>query len=419
MPRPTLPIVALWIGAQMGAAHAAAAEGWKLPPLDGNLEGDFSTGLLPGAPALHWSVTMNVPRPRERAIGFAIDGTGTRVRGEATLDPKGDGSWRLTETHLDLAAWWQVFAPKYFPALAGAVVTGTVVFNVGGTVNGGRFAGRAEIEVRDAAIGDPAKGWSLAGVSLRGTLGRLPEFAADEPVRLQFREAAVAGIVFRDGAIDFTLGADGVARVAGAGATVLDGRITLTPFAVGGAQKEIKTTLQFSAVELGGLGKFLPAALSDARGPVSGQIDVSWELGRGLKLANGSLRPDVERPVSITLAPAPGFLTERLPVRFRERFDLLPEWLGPMRLWFAPVNPAYAILRSIEMGESALELTTLDLVVRPDGDPSGRTAHIVVATRPAGKPSEVGSVRFELNVSGPLADFARLLAERRVNIRVR
>ena len=90
-----------------------------------------------------------------------------------------------------------------------------------------------------------------------------------------------------------------------------------------------------------------------------------------------------------------------------------------MRLWFAPVNPAYAILRSIEMGERALDLTTLDLDLHPDGDPSGRTARVVVMTRPAGKPSEVGSVRFELNVSGPLADFVRLLAERRVNIRLR
>ena len=226
-------ILTLWLGVQLAVAQPVPAGAWKLPPLDANMEGDFSTGLLPGAPALHWSVTMNVPRPRERAIGFALDGPGTRVRGEATLDPKGDGTWRLTETQFDLAAWWQMFAPKYFPALAGAVVTGTVVLSGGGTVNGGQFAGRAEIEVRDAAIADPAKAWSLTGLSLRVMLGRLPDLAVDEPVRLRFREAAVADIVFRDGAIDFTLDAANVVRVASAACAVLGGRIALTPFSAG------------------------------------------------------------------------------------------------------------------------------------------------------------------------------------------
>lgn len=418
MPWLRLSIVALGIGAT-GPAPVRAAEGWKLPPLDGELAGDFSTALLPGAPPLRWSLALHAPRPRERAVAFGIEGAGTQVRGEALLNPAGDGTWRLAETQIDLTAWWPVFAPKYFPALADATVTGIIVLNGGGTVTAGRFAGRAEFEVRDASIADPAKAWSLAGLSLRGTLGKLPEIALDEPVRLLFREASVAGIVFRDGAIDFTFAADGVVRVASAECAVLDGRIALAPFAVGGGQKDVRTTLHFSAVELGGLGKFLPAALSDARGPVSGQIDLNWELGHGLKLANGALRPSAERPASITLRPAPGFLTERLPVRLRERFDLLPQWLGPMRLWFAPVNPAYAILRSIEMGESALDLTTLDLDLRPDGDPNGRTAHIVVMTRPAGKAKEVGSVRFELNVSGPLADALRLMTEKRVNIRVR
>ena len=418
MPRLTLLIVALWLGAQAGAAHAATA-GWKLPPLDGNMEGDFSTGLLPGAPALHWAVTMNVPRAHERAMSFAIDGPGTRVRGEATLNSQGDVSWRLTEAQLDVAAWWPVLAPKYFPAMTGLVLTGAVVLDASGALKAGQIAGRAEIELRDAAIADPAKGWSLAGVSWRGALGRLPELAVDGPMRLLFREASVADIRFREGAVEFTVEADGTVRVASAGCAVLDGRIALTPFSAGGAQTHVRTTLQFSAVELGGIGKYLPAALRDAGGPVSGKIDVSWELGSGLKLANGSLRPDVNRPATITLTPIPGFLTDRLPPRMRERFDLLPEWLGPMRLWFAPVNPAYTILRSIEMGERALDLTTLDNDVSPDGDGRGRTAHLVVMTRPAGKPSEVGSVRFELNVSGPLADFVRLLSERRLNIRLR
>ena len=418
MSRFRLLILTLGLGVQTGVA-GVAAENWKLPPLEGNLEGEFSTDLLPGAPVLHWSITVNVPRPRERAVIFAIDGSGTRVRGEALLDPKGDGTWRLTEAQLDLAGWWPVLAAKFFPAQAGLSVAGTAVLVGEGPVKGGQFAGRAEIEVREATIADSTQHWSLGGVALRGTLGRLPELALDEPVRLRFREASVAGIVFRDGAIDFTVEADGTARVASAACAVLDGRIALTPFAAGGGTKEVRTTLQFSAVELGGLGKFLPAALSDARGPVSGQVEVTWELGRGLKLALGAMHPGAERTAAFKLTPSPGFLTERLPVRLRERFDVLPEWLGPMRLWFAPVNPAYAILRSIEMGESALDLTTLDLDLRPDGDPNGRTAHIVVMTRPAGKASEVGSVRFELNVSGPLADLVRLIAEGRVNIRVR
>lgn len=418
MLRLPLFLVALGLGAQSGAAEAAFG-GWKLPPLEGSLEGDFSGALLPGMPALHWSVTPQVPRPRERTIGFAADGSGARLRGEATLDPHGDGAWRLTESPFDLAVWWPVLAAKYFPAQAAWAVAGTAQFTGEGTIRGGEFAGRLEIELRDGAVADAAKTWSVAGVTLRGRLGHLPAIAFEEPLRAQFREALVAGVALRDGVVEFSVAPDGVVRVASAEWGVMGGRIVLAPFAVGGASREVRTTLEFLAVDLGGLGKFLPSALSDARGLVSGRMEVGWDLDRGLTHISGALRPGVEKSASIKLTPSPGFLTERLPVNMRERINLLPEWAGPIRKLFAPANPAYAILRSIEMGEGALDVAAFEFALNTEGDARGRTAHVVAMTRPTTRGTAVDVVRFEFNVTGPLADLVRLLAEGRVNLHLR
>ncbi|MEO6245020.1 MAG: YdbH domain-containing protein [Opitutaceae bacterium] len=409
--------MALWLGA-LGET-STAAETWKLPSVQGTMEGDFSAGLLPGAPGFHWSLRSTKPRMDEQVFVLSIEGAALRARADAVRDLKGDGSWRLIEAEADLAAWWPGLAMSYVPAHAGLEVTGAARLAGEGVLRGGQPSGQIELQVDVAMARDPKQGWSVAGVALRGRLGELPALTTTEPFLLQFREAALAGVALRDGVVKLALPGDGTLRVTSATCAMLDGRVALTPFTVDLAKNKVRTTVDFTDVELSGLAKFLPPALAEARGRVSGQLEVVWDLQRGLTVASGGLRPGASGFAAITLAPAPGFLTDRLPANMRERIQLLPEWMGPVRKLFAPANPAYPILRAIEMGESSLDLTALEVGVSLDGDARGRSAHIVATTRPTTPGTAVGSVRFEFNVTGPLADFARLLAEGRLNLHVR
>ncbi len=418
MLRLLVSVVVLCLAARMGAAQPLPGS-WKLPVIEGRLEGDWSEAISPGGPALHWSITATAPRSRERALALGVDGSGVKLRVEATLDPQGDGAWRSSEAQLDLAVWWPVLAAQFFPAQAAWDVRGAVQVAAEGTMRDGQIAGRLELDVRDAALGDAAKVWSVTGIAVRGQFGHLPSFALDEPVRVQFREAVIAGVALRDGTVEVALAADGTVRVTRAECGVLEGRITLTPFELKPGQREVRTTVEFTAVDLGSLGKFLPSALADARGLVSGRMELGWDLSRGLTVASGALRPGGGKSAAIKLTPAPGFLTERLPLNMRERISLLPEWLGPMRKLFAPANPAYPILRAIELGESSLDVTEFEIGLSLDGDARGRSAHIVAMTRPTVRGTVVDSVRFEFNVTGPLADLVRLLAGGRVNLNLR
>ena len=48
------------------------ASGWKLPPLDGELTGEFNAMMLGGAPKVKWKTTVHTEKPRERAVTFEL-----------------------------------------------------------------------------------------------------------------------------------------------------------------------------------------------------------------------------------------------------------------------------------------------------------------------------------------------------------
>jgi hypothetical protein len=141
---------------------------------------------------------------------------------------------------------------------------------------------------------------------------------------------------------------------------------------------------------------------------------VSWSAAAGVTAGDGRLQIAPGEVASLRLSVAPGFLTSKVP----RRLALLPAWLGPIARAFSPENPAYETLRAIETGEMRLELNSLDVGLQPEGDPAGRTARVILTARPA-KTDVVESVRFEINVAGPLADVVRMGLEGRVNIHSR
>jgi hypothetical protein len=415
--------IAWLLGCAMGFVRAVAAESVPprpLPPLTGELTGNFQSLTLPGAPALHWTLNLrDGANAAERIADIVVDGTGTHARIEWRFDAAGGGTWRVQESQFDLALWFPLLAPQYLPKLASAIVEGHAALTGEGTLHDGKLGGRVHVDLRDGAMHDAAAAWSVTGIGLQGTLAELPGVTTDGPVKLTFREAKSNGIIAHDGVINFAIDAANIVQVASATCTLMDGRVALTPFAVGVARPEVKTNVDFSGVELGRLAAFLPSVLAEARGPVSGQVELTWSLADGLKFANGSLRPRPNETATIKLSPAPGFLTSRLPEKLRERIDLLPKWTGPLRQLFHPKNPAYDTLRDIEMGRMPLEVKTLTIDVQPAGDANGRTARIVVSAKPAGAESAVDAVRFEINVTGPLADFVLLALKGQLSVHLR
>jgi len=431
------PLRRLVLAALVGSAVAAPTR-WALPLVEGELAGDFTALKFSAAPVLHWTLALHSDRATGGRTGsFEITGEGTRARGEVRADATGEITWHLAEARLDLARWSAALDPVIGAQLAGASLSGALLASGDGAWHEGRMTARFQIAVRDAAIHGPQNAWSISGVALDGAL-TWPQLASDGAWRATFREATSAGVSARDGQIEFVLdprrtsGAASVAgqvrfatstgrtiRVTSAQCRLMDGRVALAPFTVALAKPDVKTQLSFAGVQLGGLAKFLPAMLAEARGPVSGKIDVGWTRAGGLVFADGTLQPRETEFASVRLAPSPGFFTARLPAHVRERIDLVPDWLGPIKRWFAPKNPAYDTLRAIEMGEMPLQVQAVDVHVQPEGDANGRTARIVVSARPAVSGSAVDSIHFEINVTGPLADFVRLALEGRLSVHAR
>jgi hypothetical protein len=408
--------IALSLSGALDAAEPLAPANWKLPPIDGELSGDLALQALATAPPLHWSMKVRTDKPRERVVELDVTAPGVQVHLNALLDPFGNGTWQVNGTDLALGEWWSVLKPFLSGKIAEGSAEGILSVNGRGTLQSGALAGAMGLEMREGAFHDAGNTWSVTGVTLAAHLAELPAIATREPVRVTFHEITASGIALRDGAVEFLIEPDRTVRILGARGNLMNGRIELSPFAIRPRQSRVTTTLHFESVELSGMARFLPSVLAEATGPVSGQVEVSWDLNEGLKLANGSLQPRPLESASIKLAPSPGFLTSRLPERVREKIDLLPTWLGPIRKLFMPKNPAYETLRAIEMGEMALEVKTLVVEVNPEGDVSGRTARVVVMARPTAAGSAVDSVRFEINVSGPLADLVRLGLEGRLKV---
>ncbi|MDO8539441.1 MAG: hypothetical protein Q7S40_03305 [Opitutaceae bacterium] len=402
------------------AAGRAASVPSSLPPVSGELSGEFTPLKISGVPALKWKVSLRAgPAAAPRHADLEINGPGTAVRGEAIVDTWDAASWRVSDARIEVAPWFAALAPMLGTALTGMTAEGTATIGGSGTLNAGKFGGQIEMNWRDGALRNSTAGWAITGVTVHGKLAQLPALASDGPVTLTFREANGAGIVARDGRIEFSVDFHRRVHVLRATMGLMEGRVAFTPFVFDPDKPEVQTDAEFEHVELSRFAAYLPAVLAEARGPVSGRMQVNWSVKDGLRSASGTLRPETAVAASIRLAPSPGFLTSRLPENVRERIDLLPSWFGPIRKLFRPVNPAYETLRAIEMGESRLELKTLELSVSPGGDINGRTARIVLMAKPSANESVVDSVRFEINVNGPLADLVKLGLEGRVKMHAR
>jgi hypothetical protein len=410
----------LWGALLLASGSAGAAAPATLPPVSGELSGQFTVPKFPGAPPLQWKLSLGEgDAAGVRRAGLQVEGAGTFLRGEVLLEEWDSARWRIAEGRVDIASWFSTLATFVGEPLSGVTAEGLALLNGSGTWQDAAVRGRVEFELRDAIVRDPDADWVVEGLSLHGRFADIPEPASDGEVTLTFREASGAGIIARDGRIEFSVDGQRRIHVQAASMNLMDGRVNFSPFVFDPANPEVRTHAMFDRVELARFARFLPDVLAEANGPVSGGMLISWSVKDGLRSASGTLHAHHETAAAIRLAASPGFLTSRLPAGVRERIDLLPKWLGPIRKLFQPANPAYSTLRDIEMGDASLELTTLEISVNTSGDAAGRTARIVAMAKPAASDTVVESVRLEVNVVGPLADLLKLGLEGRIKVHTR
>ncbi len=390
---------------------------FALPPIEGELAGEFTALKLPGAPKLQWRVTVERDEEgRQRGL-VEIDGAGTKVRIEARADGNGDGTWSIVEGALDLAKWFPVAAPEIGAAAEGVTAKGEVELSGGGELHAGEPSGALKLSLADATVRHEADGWTLEGVGLSGEF-RIS--AGDAAAVAGPFEASIRTIVTpRFGARSFLargrLNAEQTITLAEARVEIAGGEVMIDPATIPLSPPALDLNLRVQNVGLQDIAALVPASLAEARGRIDGAVRIAWSEAGGFQLGVGELRLGEHEPAAVRLAATPGFLTDRVP----QFFEIIPPWAGPLAKWVRPKNPAYADMEEIEMGRTELRVESLRVSLTPEGDDRGRTASVSLTAYPMQASSVVEKVTFEINVSGPLRHVLKLGMEQPFSLEVR
>lgn len=365
----------------VAAAHGLAADGprpWVLPPLDGELAGELTPLLLPGAPPVQWKLSIRSSRPRERMVACAIDGPGLKLRGEATLDPQGEGTWLLHEGAIDLGEWFGWVAGRFFPAAAATSLGGTLTMRGQGEWRGGVLGGRAEMELRDGRYEDTARKLVVEGISLKVAFDDLAVRRTSAAQRLTWQGGLYDIVPFGAGRVEFAL-AGGAVQVSSATLAIFGGELQIGAMVVSEATRDFSVTAHVKGIDVGKLLLLLPPVLATAQGRLDGQIALGRDAS-GLQIGVGRLALRHGETADLRFAPTPGLLSSRLP---------------------AAVKQHYPGLGQLETGGIPLRAELLELVLTPAGDEQGRTAAVRIVGGPS-DPALKAPVDLQINVRGPL-----------------
>jgi hypothetical protein len=392
----------------------SATCGAMLPPLRGTVSGEAQV-FGEGGPAVPWTITTATNDRGAIEATIIATPSDAEFRASAVL-PVGDsaGAWRIERARMDLAAWWPRLAPHLAPAFASLSVTGRAAADGEGEWREGKPVGPLEIaaEVDTIVSVDPvieAEGVQAEFELLSGWSGG--ELAGKG--RASFARVVAAAITATNGSTAFARGSDGTAVVGPTRFRALGGEVEVAPFHWRDDPGGLELMVRVQRVELAELTAFLPEAVEEAKGRVSGRVLLRWTPEGGIVPLDGHLRVAEGESVELRLTPRPGFLTAQVP----RRLQLLPGWFGAIgKRLFSPPNPAFQTLQTIELGEQPLVVETLLVTFFPPDHPLGRTAEVRIEGRPFGD-SLVERVTIEVNLTGPLADLIRLGLDERVNIR--
>jgi len=206
-----------------------------------------------------------------------------------------------------------------------------------------------------------------------------------------------------------------VAHVRSVEFAVLGGRVSLRPFDIDWSSASealsLSATAELHGLSLERLAAFVPEAVHEASGRVSGQVHLSWSQEGGLQIGTGTLHIDVDSTAQLRLVAMPGFLTQHT----SPRFVWMPASFGRLARWLSLDNPAYDTLAEIEEGTQPLRVETLHVVLYPDGPGGPRSAAVSLVAHPLSG-AVVKRLRFDINVAGPLDQVLRLGASDTVRL---
>jgi hypothetical protein len=383
-----------WSMLAPGAVLPPASE-WKLPPLDGELAGELNALRLGGAPKLKWTLTLHAEKPRERTIGFALDGQGFRVRGEARLDPLGEGDWRVSEAAIDLGEWFGWLAPQLAPDMSTVVVAGALQFTGQGTWREGALGGKASISLRDGRVDDSKHKVLLEGISVDIDVADLAARRTDPAQVFTWRSGHYDVVPLGVGRIEFML--DGTQlSVNQAAIDIFGGELRVGSLVMSTDKPTFSVDAQMVGVAVDQVLFLLPHVLSEAHGRLDGNVALSRDE-TGVQIGNGRLTLREGETADLRLAVKPGWLTTSLPPAIVKYF------------------PGF---RKMENGEIPIRARQLEITLTPLGDAKGRTAWVHIAGGPS-DPELTAPIDTTVNVRGPLETLIELGADLGTDPRLR
>ena len=414
MPKISLRLVGAFAGCCCASVKAAEV---RLPPLSGEVSGVLTRFMLPGAPELRWRIEAKPAADGWRDYTLTTDSIGSRWRATAHVDAGVNGTWRLEESEVEIGTWLAVLAPQLAPSLVGLAAEGKLTVTGGGDLREGQPVGKVRIEWKDGALSDAAQGWRLDGIMLTGEFSfdaSSRHWASAGPLALSVRTITTSSFSARNFSASATLDDKLVATVTGGRIEIAGGEVTLEPGLIPLSPFSVDAKLKIKRVGLQDLVALVPAGLKGAHGRINGEVRLMWSAAEGIQFGQGELAVGNDEPVTMTLAPAPGLLSQSLP----ERFGFLPESAGRVGRWLSIPNPAFEELRGIELGQTDLVVQALKVRITPDGDERGRTASVAVTARSSQKGS-VDEISFEVNLSGPLSALLKIGMNDRASAKVR
>lgn len=375
-------------------------------PFDATLGGELVPWSTPQL-KVDWKLAMKQSGEGRKKLTFSAAAKDAALSASGSIAPNSDVvQWQVNEGKIQLGTWFGAIAQRYFPKASDTSVAGFLSITGSGTSSKAlaEYTGALALTLVGASFGNPTDAWSLSQVTGKIELVRLPNLQSAPRQRIEFASGTIGQIELKHGQVEFTIESSSRIQVHVLSLETLGGRISVEPFAIDLEKGAASARVTVDGVDLGQLRAYLPKSLSDAQGKLDGHVQLNWSSAAGLKFGAGDLRLRKNAPASIRLAPAPGFLSSRVPAEFR----LLPDWrwLGPLSRAFTSKVPAHDALVSIEMGNEALIVESVEADLNPAETTNDSTARVVIIARPRST-DVVKRVRLSVNVSGPLADVVR------------
>lgn len=370
-------VLVLSVGMARAAMVPPPAE-WKLPPADGELSGEFNAVFLGGAPKVKWHLKLGTPKPRERTIEFTLDGYGLKVKGDAHVNPVGEGEWRIAESEINLAEWVGWLGPQLGPSMTGVSIGGTLTLKGEGTWRGGKLGGRAELTLRDGRLDLPKRKVLLEGIACTLVIEDLAKPRTAPSQVLTWQSGHYDVVALGAGRFEFALDGD-KATLARATIAAFGGELAITGVTFSTKKPEFTASAQVTGFDVGQLVFLLPRVLAHAKGKLDGYMDLA-RSAQGIAIGGAYLGLRSGETAEIQFVPSPGILSASLPPQ---------------------INKVYPGIAKVESEGIPLLAESLELRFVPEKDDQGRTAWVHIAGRPV-DPGFKGPIDLTMNIRGPL-----------------